>query len=251
MFKRKSNPQLDGVKRQDLRGMSHEELEAWAWDQHELARVFYNRLNADSKTSSRPSSTDNPYGRGDKEDPPSGPDGGAEKPSPKPVNAGAPDRKTAGKQPGSKGCWRSQRIEPTGEVPHAPTRCEACGARLAPEHERRCDGAHVSLELTRGAMSLQVAATRHVYFALRCPCGHETVARPGVGPISVIEGRRRNLQMTERCLVGPMLATFIAALSVRFFMSRRKIQEFLLDWLGLELWRRNYITASFSRGEMV
>jgi hypothetical protein len=32
-----------------------------------------------------------------------------------------------------------------------------------------------------------------------------------------------------------MLATFIAALSVRFRLSRRKIQEFLHDWLGLEL----------------
>jgi len=41
--------------------------------------------------------------------------------------------------------------------------------------------------------------------------------------------------MRERCLVGPMLATFIAALALRFRLWRRKIQEFLLDWLGLEL----------------
>ena len=96
-------------------------------------------------------------------------------------------------------------------------------------------GAHNSLELARGVMSVQVTATKHVYFAVRCPCGHETVARPGVGLCSEIEGRRRDLQMSERCLVGPMLATLIAALSVRFLLSRRKIQEFLLDWLGLEL----------------
>jgi transposase len=32
-----------------------------------------------------------------------------------------------------------------------------------------------------------------------------------------------------------MLATFIAALSLRFRMSRGKIREFLGDWLGLEL----------------
>ena len=80
-----------------------------------------------------------------------------------------------------------------------------------------------------------MTATKHVYFAVRCPCGHETVARPGVGLRSEIEGRRRNLQLSERCLVGPMLATFIAALSIRFRLSRRKIQEFLVDWLGLEL----------------
>ena len=41
--------------------------------------------------------------------------------------------------------------------------------------------------------------------------------------------------MSERCLVGPMLATFIAALSLRFRLSRAKIQEFLREWLGLDL----------------
>src|SRR5271167_4663016 len=84
-------------------------------------------------------------------------------------------------------------------------------------------------------MSLQVTATKHVYFAVRCRCGHETLTCPGVGLSSQIEGRRRNLHMNERCLVGPMLATFIAALSLRFRLSRRKIQEFLGDWLALEL----------------
>jgi hypothetical protein len=113
--------------------------------------------------------------------------------------------------------------------------CAACGAALGAGLTRRCVSAHDRLELARGEMSLQVTATKHVYFAVRCPCGHETVAAPGVGLRSDIEGRRRNLQMSERCLVGPMLATFIAALSLRFRLSRSKIQEFLRDWLGLQL----------------
>ena len=32
-----------------------------------------------------------------------------------------------------------------------------------------------------------------------------------------------------------MLAMFIAALALRFRLSRLKVREFLLDWLGLEL----------------
>ena len=84
-------------------------------------------------------------------------------------------------------------------------------------------------------MTLQISAAKHRYFASRCTCGHETIARPGTGRCSEIEGRRRNLQLTERCLVGPALASFIAILSVRFRLSRQKIQEFLDDWLGLEL----------------
>jgi transposase len=84
-------------------------------------------------------------------------------------------------------------------------------------------------------MALRISAAKHRYFASRCTCGHETVARPSTGRCSEIEGRRRNLQLTERCLVGPALASFIAILSVRFRLSRQKIQEFLDDWLGLEL----------------
>ena len=47
--------------------------------------------------------------------------------------------------------------------------------------------------------------------------------------------RDRSLIMSERGMVGPMLATFIAALSLRHNQSRTKIAELLKDWLGLEL----------------
>jgi IS1 family transposase len=43
------------------------------------------------------------------------------------------------------------------------------------------------------------------------------------------------LQLQEQVLIGPMLATFIASLSVRYRLSRVKIQEFLRDWAGVEL----------------
>jgi transposase len=218
--------------------MSHEDLEDLAWRQGEALRSLANRLLEDSTTSSRPPSSDDPYRRGEREKPTSaGPNGGdeANAPSAQPGKTGKPGKKKAGKRSGSKGFWRSQRIVTSADAPHAPTACAACGAALGPDLKRRCVGAHDSLELARGLMSLQVTATKHVYFAMRCPCGHETVAGPGVGARSEIEGRRRNLQLSERCLVGPMLATFIAALSVRFRLSRRKIQEFLHDWLGLEL----------------
>jgi hypothetical protein len=224
---RRFAPDLKDIQRTDLAAMPREELEAWAWRQHALARELANRLGADSRTSSRPPSSDDPY-RPDAA-------GDAKTPAAPPAKTGKPGDKKAGKQPGTKGFWRSQRIVTSADVPHAPLACASCGSAFGPALERRCVGAHNSLELARGFMSLQVTATKHVYFAVLCPCGHDNVARPGVGPRSEIEGRRRNLQLSERCLVGPMLATFIAALSLRFRLSRRKIQEFLLDWLGLEL----------------
>ena len=76
--------------------------------------------------------------------------------------------------------------------------------------------------------------------------GHETVPASR-NRRSEIEGRRRNLQLTERYLVGPMLASFIAVLSIRFRLSRQKIQEFLADWLGLS-WDPPASTAAFESG---
>jgi transposase len=45
----------------------------------------------------------------------------------------------------------------------------------------------------------------------------------------------RDLLLSEACLVGPALATFIAALSVRYHVSRGKIREFLTVWFGVPL----------------
>ncbi len=238
---RRFAPELNDIKRSDLAGMSREQLEELAWRLHELARLLANRAGEDSSTSSRPPSSDDPYRREERGKPVAAdPDGAAADSSDTaPEKAGKPDQnktaKGSGKQPGAKGHWRCQPIVVSGEVTHAPMVCAACGAALGPDLKRRCVSAHDSLELVRGDMALQVTATRHSYFSVRCPCGHDNVERPRVGLSSLIEGRKRNLRMSERCLVGPMLATFIAALSLRCRLSRRKIQEFLRDWLDLEL----------------
>ena len=218
--------------------MSREELEELAWRWREMARSLANRAGEDSSTSSRPPSSDDPYRRQERGKPNAAEVAAdpSETALGKAGNAGKnKSGKSAGKQPGAKGHWRCQPIVVSAEVEHAPQACAACRSALGPERERRCVGAHNSLELVRADMALQVTATRHGYFALRCPCGHDNVERPRVGLSSSIEGRKRNLAMSERCLVGPMLATFIAALSLRCRLSRRKIQEFLADWLDLEL----------------
>lgn len=218
--------------------MSREELEELAWRWREMARSLANGAGEDSSTSSRPPSSDDPYRRQERGKPDAA-DADADPSETPPEKAGKPDKnktgKSAGKQPGAKGHWRCQPIVVSAEVEHAPQACAACRSALGREGERRCVSAHNCLELVRAEMALQVTATRHSYFAVRCSCGHDNVERPRVGLSSLIEGRKRNLRMSERCLVGSMLATFIAALSLRCRLSRRKIQEFLTDWLNLEL----------------
>jgi len=99
----------------------------------------------------------------------------------------------------------------------------------------RCVEAHYVMDLERAGTAFGVVCRLHRYHAVRCGCGHETIMRPGTGRTSVNEGRCRNLTLTERALVGPALETFIAACSMRYRMSREMIQEFLRDWLGVEL----------------
>jgi hypothetical protein len=94
---------------------------------------------------------------------------------------------------------------------------------------------HYVYELGKTASGIRIFCTLHHYYAAICDCGHETKAQPGEGYISHVERRKKDLKLTEYTMVGPMLATFIAALSVRFRISQVKIKEFLSYWLSTEL----------------
>src|ERR1019366_8804263 len=60
---RRNIPDLNDIERTDLASMSRQELEELAWRWRELARSLANRAGEDSKTSSRPPSSDDPYRR--------------------------------------------------------------------------------------------------------------------------------------------------------------------------------------------
>lgn len=234
--------ELIGIERKHLRALSREELEELAWRLAELSRSLTNRLEQDSTNSSRPPSSDQPWRRGgvraagaDEGGTSHGDQGSGGDPRTGRPGLDKPTSNPAGKRPGTPGHWRRQAMVVSGEVDHDPAVCAGCGATLDAGNRSRQDSAHYVYELERGVMALQVSAFKHRYFVARCRCGHQTVARPGRGRGSRIEGRRRDLRLSERCLVGPALAAFIAVLSVRFRLSRQKIQELLVDWLGLEL----------------
>lgn len=190
------------------------------------------RLNRHSGNSSKPSSSDDPYRRGAKAPAAEGADDGA---SGDGASGKTPSSRPPGRQKGAPGKWRSTPLVCEGEINHVPDRCAVCGQAHPVVAASRCSSAHYVLELEHRDGRIGVTCCLHRYFAVRCGCGHETVAAPGQGSRSEIEGRCRNLILTERCLVGPALATFISGLSVRYRLSRILIQEFLHDWLGLDL----------------
>lgn len=220
------------IDRDQLKRLTRDELERLAWRAIEVALALDDKTNQNSTNSSRPPSSDDPYRRGEQREQAKAAKAETDATDPQ---AEKPAAKPSGKRPGQPGSWRKQPFVAAGAVDHDPPGCEACGAALGPPHRLRRDSAHCVYDLERLDMGLRIVATAHRYFAARCACGHVTVARPGTGACSTLEGRRRDLHLNERGLIGPAFATFIAALSLRCRLSRAKIQEFLHDWFGFEL----------------
>jgi transposase len=225
----------------DLSGMDRRFFEALSPDArvellcrlHALAVEQAEKLARDSTNSSRPPSSDSPFGRS------SGSPTGtvpplASPPAPAPESPPRSGRK-AGKQRGSKGIWRCEALEAERDENHYPTLCATCGTPFEMWDCQTGHSAHFVLDLERTAGGIRIACVRHRYHALECACGVRTAARPGVGVLSTVPGRSRDLLLSEACLVGPALATFIAAMSVRYHVSRAKIREFLAVWFGVPL----------------
>ncbi len=243
---------------------------------HELAVDQMERLEQNSKNSSRPPSSDSPYQKGAKKDsvennvenpdPKNTDENNAENPDPKntdgnraenpeqsvidtdekgaatvnelveqPMADPKAENRCAGKQPGAQGFWRDAPLIPEGTIPHYPELCAACNVPLQIHVDQSPYMGYHVLELEKTPSGIRIFCTLHHYYVGVCSCGHETKACPSEGTVSTVEGRKKDLKFTEYVLVGPMFATFIAALSNRHRMSRVKIKEFLSCWMKTEL----------------
>lgn len=226
-----------------FKSLQNERLIEVAKNLHQLATELWEKQQQNSKNSSKPPSQDNPYSsrplreeknardqlevsselteqnqRGD---------------SPAKKSHKKENRKP-GKQLGGKGFGRKQILKAEVIIPHYPHICSACNQNLAESENQRYMG-HYVLELEPELNGFRIVCQLHHYYRKTCNCGHCTDAKPGEGKVFVVEGRTRDLKLTEYVLVGPALGTFIASLGVRYRMSRSKIQEFLFDWTQTEL----------------
>lgn len=210
---------------------------------------LYERLNLDSSNSSKPPSSDNPYqtnkmatdGTGDleqssdqiQENPDELDDGEISENQTHKADSDDQPTRHPGRQPGSEGFWRQQKPEAQKTEHHFPQQCIICLQGL--DEPAQPYMGHYTYELERQPNGIQILCTLHYYYATVCGCGHESIEKPGEGFESILEGRKRNVKLTEYTIVGPMLATFISALSRRCGMSRKKIQKFLRTWLNFDL----------------
>jgi len=233
---------LAQIDRAYLQKLENETVIDMACKLRDLSVELLERLEQNSGNSSKPPSSDNPYDKGNCKDD-DAKSSSAEDKENKTTEEGAsaessqPDdsNRCAGRQLGSQGFWRSETPVPEATIPHYPDDCVICGKEAyVPEGSRPYMGYYV-YELEKTESGMHISCTLHHYYAGVCDCGHETKAQPGQGYVSRVEGRENDLKLTEYTMVGPMLATFLAALSVRFRMSRVKIKEFLSYWLSMEL----------------
>ena len=234
-------PDLSRMNRAVFEALDHDQLIELTCRLHAMATDLAERLAMNSTNSSRPPSSDPPFGNGGGGvvggASAGGNTGGASTVSPEPSRKPPrPSGRKAGKQPGAEGKWRVEPLKAERTERLWPCTCEGCGMPLEMwDREVRTGAAFCVLELERSPGGIRIACIEHRYQVVACSCGHETEARPAVGVLSFLDGRKRQLHLTERCMVAPSLAAFIAALHTRHHQSRRKIHEFLLTWLGVPL----------------
>ena len=234
-------PDLSRMNRAVFEALDHDQLIELTCRLHAMATDLAERLAMNSTNSSRPPSSDPPFGNGGGGvvggAGAGGNSGGASTVSPEPSRKPPrPSGRKAGKQPGAEGKWRVEPLKAERTERLWPCTCEGCGMPLEMwDREVRTGAAFCVLELERAPGGIRIACIEHRYQVVACSCGHETEARPAVGVLSFLDGRKRQLHLTERCMVAPSLAAFIAALHTRHHQSRRKIHEFLLTWMGVPL----------------
>ncbi len=147
-------------------------------------------------------------------------------------NAG--NRRKAGKQPGAAGFGREQKIAVTAEEHHYPADCALCDRELNQSVAIAYTAFEtVGLEWANPSNpGIRLINTKHTYYETACACGHSTQMSPHREVSDILTPK---IFISEWRLVGPGLAALIVCLAYRMRLSRVLTQEFLRDWLGLEI----------------
>jgi hypothetical protein len=223
------------------------------------------RLNQDSRNSSRPPSSDSVYGSRLKEvaeteaEPPSfevtasPPTGAAAAPATNkatpgdaaaatpetqpettPPPAAKPKRK-AGHQPGAPGVGRTQKLAFNTVSHHRPTCCAVCGLDLPADAVSQACGGFDEIDLLPADLTqpgLSPWVTRHLYYQVICPCGHHTRY---ASPHAPVRHEWKGVGVDRQQMLGPRLAGLVVMLCLRYRLSRVKVRELLWELTGLQV----------------
>ena len=144
------------------------------------------------------------------------------------------EKKKPGKQKGAKGHGRTQQLPINDIIIHRADKCTSCNLELGKTAQFIARTAHYIIDIEVGDKAnpgMGVINIKHIYGDTACSCGHINRLLPH----RLEKNEEWNVAVSEWHLVGPTLAALIVCLAKRMRLSRRRIREFLCDWLRLEL----------------
>lgn len=144
-------------------------------------------------------------------------------------------KRSPGKQAGTKGYGRTQELPVTETLYHAATQCALCNTALPAHEEQNAWTAFYTIDIaqrTSNQMGICVTYAKHIFFEIKCACGHHNRLEPYV---AMPDPNWPKTKISQWRLVGARLAAMIVLLSKRYRNSRRLICEFLYTFLGIEL----------------
>ena len=244
-----SNQDLSQLDEEELLNLSEEELRRLSIKLLTDLKEARERLNQNSHNSSRPPSSEAPWEKDTQKD--SGNDSEevqedtsdkkelpptekTNKPSTESPKNETEEPRKPGKQPGAKGFGRQQKIAITDYKEHFPEICECCHQPLN-DHFKKAYTAFETIDIVwadEKTPGLRLTNTKHTYYEITCSCGHITLKEPHR---SNFHGTLQGISYSQWRLVGPGLVSLIICLTYRMRLSRERVQEFLCDWLGLQL----------------
>ncbi|HNG14977.1 MAG TPA: transposase, partial [Accumulibacter sp.] len=140
-----------------------------------------------------------------------------------------------GKQPGSPGHGRSQKLAITARCEHRPEICAACAAVLSADAASQAYPAWDEVDIApqvEGLIGLAFSVTRHTLLEVSGSCGHVSRAQAWRAPA---DGQWEKAELGEWRLVGSRLAGVIVLLALRMRLSRARIRELLMELFELTL----------------
>jgi IS1 family transposase len=140
-----------------------------------------------------------------------------------------------GKQPGSQGYGRTQKLQVTDIKHHHCHHCPVCREELGSVEKAYTGFYSVNIEYGDvDTPGIQLTNTHHLYYSALCPnCGLQSRSEPVRAPANETDWDK--VGMTEWRLVGADLAALIVYLLMDMYLTRRKVQRLLYDVFGLKL----------------
>jgi transposase len=164
-----------------------------------------------------------------------------------PEKNGKDKKRKPGKQPGSQGFGRTQKLIVTKEIQLKPHCCKGCAKNFEVDAKFQATGGYYSIDISPpepGKIGLSGTYTKYIFGTIVCCCGYETASTP----YRADKEPNWTVEMGEWRLIGPMLLAFIVFAKLRLHLTISKTKELLECWFGISLSKGSISKALLEAG---